>query len=81
MITVKIYGRDFKSWIKTLKKAGFRYDPANQTWTGDESRLPAFQIAALTEFAYDAAAPIEAPARRRNLDGPQTLAEWRTANG
>ena len=80
MITVKIEGRDFKSWVKALKGAGFVYSPGSQTWTGDESRLLGFQAKALEAFRRDAA---EAPtyAAARNIDGAQTLAEWRSRRG
>ena len=72
MITVKIEGRDFKAWLKALKTAGFVYSPDSKTWTGDESKLLGFQVKALESMICGN----EVPAAYRNIDGPQTLAEW-----
>ena len=73
MITVRISGRDFKGWLKTLKGAGFKFNPDAKTWTGDESKLLDFQVRALQSMICG---NDDYPVSARDIDGAQTLAEW-----
>ena len=62
--------------IKAAYAAGAKFNPRGNNYEYEGEALPA----ELERFAPGYRAPVAAQAgQRRNIDGPQTLAEWNSA--